>query len=157
MQLTHDQILVELQAEYPRSAGQGAPDGVFLLARLNDEALGMTDSTPHVFLPDCHVVTKRAALRFPRVTSDEEQVGALERLLRVILRLRGKDPSLVFWHLGDFVDLWRVGETGQSVSARMTQFLGDRTTLVSLLDPTLPRRPQDQNARRESRPRPPHL
>jgi UDP-2,3-diacylglucosamine pyrophosphatase LpxH len=138
MPLTHAQILAELEAEYPRSTVPGQPDGVFLVARLKDEALGMSDPTPHIFLPDCHVVTKVGAKQFPRVTSDEDQVAALERLLQLVLRLRGKDSTLVFWQLGDFVDLWRVGETGQKVGKRMTQFMKDRSTLVTLLNALCP-------------------
>jgi len=136
--LTHVDILAELEAEYPRSSGQGTPDGVFLLARLKDEALSMPDPTPYIFLPDCHVVTKLGAKRFPRVTSDEDQVAALERLLQLVLRLRVKDPTLVFWQLGDLVDLWRVGEIGENVGKRMTQFIKDRSTLVTLLNDLCP-------------------
>jgi UDP-2,3-diacylglucosamine pyrophosphatase LpxH len=138
MQLTHDQILAELETEYPRSALSSQPNGVFLVARLKDDALGMSDPTPYIFLPDCHVVTKLGTNRFPRVTSDEEQVAALERLLQLVLRLREQDPRLVFWQLGDFVDLWRVGEAGQKVGKKMTQFVADRGKLVTLLNDLCP-------------------
>jgi UDP-2,3-diacylglucosamine pyrophosphatase LpxH len=138
MQLTHAQILSELEAEYPRSGVPNQPDGVFLVARLKDDELGMADPTPYIFLPDCHVVTKLGAKRFPRVTSDEDQVAALERLLQLVLRLRAKDPTLAFWQLGDFVDLWRVGETGQRVGRRMAQFIKDRPLLMTLLNELCP-------------------
>jgi len=138
MRLTHGEILSELEAEYPRPGGVGGPDGVFLLARLKDDTLGMNDPTAHIFLPDCHVTTRSGATRFPRVTSDEEQVAALERLLGLIVRLRATDPSLVFWQLGDFLDLWRIGETGQKVQSRMNALVRDRRTLVELLQALCP-------------------
>jgi UDP-2,3-diacylglucosamine pyrophosphatase LpxH len=138
MPLTHAEILSELEAEYPRSGGGGGPDGVFLLARLKDDGLGMNDPTAHIFLPDCHVTTSAGATRFPRVTSDEEQVAALERLLGLIVRLRATDPSLVFWQLGDFLDLWRIGETGQKVQSRMNALVRNRRTLVELLQAVCP-------------------
>ena len=138
MHLSHEQILAELESEYPRSSAAGKPEGVFLLARLKDDALGMNDPTPHVFLPDCHLVTRRGATRFPRVTSDEEQVAALERLLQLVVRLRTRDSNLVFWQLGDLVDLWRIGEAGQKVGSKMTQFIRDRPALVKLLNSLCP-------------------
>jgi UDP-2,3-diacylglucosamine pyrophosphatase LpxH len=138
MPLTHPEILAELESEYPRRVGTGKPGGVFLVARLNDDTLGMNDPTPHIFLPDCHVVTRAGAKRFPRVTCDEDQVAALEQLLKLVLRLRARDPKLVFWQLGDFIDLWRVGETGHTVQARMNQFLRDRRGLVTLLNDLCP-------------------
>jgi UDP-2,3-diacylglucosamine pyrophosphatase LpxH len=72
------------------------------------------------------------------VTADEPQVAALERFLRVVLRLRGNDPNLVFWQLGDFVDLWRIGNDGDSVNDRMKDLLDDRGALVELLQALCP-------------------
>jgi UDP-2,3-diacylglucosamine pyrophosphatase LpxH len=138
MQLTHDDILAALQAEYPSGSGGNNQGGVYLVARLKDSAIGMNDSTPHVFLPDCHLATRNGAKRFPRVTADEPQVAALERFLRFVRKLAGRDTRLRFWQLGDFVDLWRVGEDGQSVTTRMTAFSRDRDSLVGLLGDLCP-------------------
>ena len=138
MQLTHDDILSALQAEYPNGSAGNQQGGVYLVARLKDSAIGMNDTTPHVFLPDCHLVTKAGARRFHRVTSDEPQVAALERFLRFVLTLVAQDTRLRFWQLGDFVDLWRVGEDGQNVRTRMTAFKKDRGSLVGALEDLCP-------------------
>jgi UDP-2,3-diacylglucosamine pyrophosphatase LpxH len=139
MRLTHADILAALQAEYPGDSAANQQGGVFLVARLKDAAIGMDDPAPHIFLPDCHLVTKSGAKRFPRVTADEPQVAALERFLRLVRTLAGQDSSLTFWQLGDLVDLWRVGEDGQGVKQRMTAFMKDRDTLMGVLKDLCPR------------------
>jgi hypothetical protein len=116
MRLTHADILAALQAEYPGDSAANQQGGVFLVARLKDAAIGMDDPAPHIFLPDCHLVTKSGAKRFPRVTADEPQVAALERFLRLVRTLAGQDSSLTFWQLGDLVDLWRVERTAKESS-----------------------------------------
>lgn len=124
--LTHDDILQALEAEYS--------DEVFLVARLNDPTLGMDDDTqPHVFIPDCHVVPKHDAIRFPHVTADEGQVAALERFLSLMKALRAQDPSLTVWQLGDFIDLWRVGGLGGEVDDDMALVESDRASLIGHL------------------------
>ena len=92
--LTHDDILDALEQEFPRSSAQQPPDGVFLVARLQDPGLAMTDTTPYVFIPDIHLVPEVDAERFPWVTARDVQTDALERVARLLGRLRGSDPTL---------------------------------------------------------------
>jgi hypothetical protein len=110
--LTHDDILAQLQREFP-SGGSGAqPDGVLLVARLRDPGLAMTDPTPYVFIPDVHLTPTAESRRFPWVTARDSQVEVLTRLARLLGRLRGSDPSLLVWQLGDCFDLWRTDDVG---------------------------------------------
>src|SRR6185436_8897344 len=63
--------------------------------------LAMTDTTPYVFIPDIHLVPEVDAERFPWVTARDVQTDALERVARLLGRLRGSDPTLRVWQLGD--------------------------------------------------------
>jgi UDP-2,3-diacylglucosamine pyrophosphatase LpxH len=119
--LNHDDILAALQAEFPRGPAAGEPDGVFLVARLEDTELAMGDSTPYVFIPDIHLVPKADANRFRWVTARDSQVDLLTRLARLLGRLRRSDARLRVWQLGDCFDLWRTadiaGDPKRDVSA----------------------------------------
>jgi UDP-2,3-diacylglucosamine pyrophosphatase LpxH len=119
--LSHDDILAALEMEFPRGGAGGKPDGVFLVARLNDPDLGLGDSTPYVFIPDAHLVPKADAVQFPWVTARDSQVALLTRLAGVLGRLRVTDPDLRVWQLGDCFDLWRTnglgGDPRQDVAA----------------------------------------
>jgi UDP-2,3-diacylglucosamine pyrophosphatase LpxH len=110
--LTHDDILGALQEEFPRGRPAGKPDGVFLVARLQDPDLKMADPTPYVFIPDIHLVPTADANRFRWVTARDSQVDVLTRLARLLGRLRGTDASLRVWQLGDCFDLWRTDGMG---------------------------------------------
>jgi len=130
--LTHDDILTALQQEFPRGGG-AAPDGVFLVARLQDTGLVMSDPTPYVFIPDIHLVPGADADRFPWVTARQAQVDALARLARLLGRLRSQDGSLRVWQLGDCFDLWRTGDPGGSVAHDVAATLAKRADLVEAL------------------------
>lgn len=131
--LTHDEILAALEQEFPRGAAGQPPDGVFLVARLKDPALAMSEPAPYVFIPDIHLVPAADADRFRWVTARESQVDALVRLAKLLGRLRGLDPSLRVWQLGDCVDLWRTGGIGGTVAADVAATLEDRRTLIDAL------------------------
>jgi UDP-2,3-diacylglucosamine pyrophosphatase LpxH len=131
--LTHDQILAALEQEFPRSAPGQPPDGVFLVARLEEPGLAMTDPTPYVFIPDIHLVPSADAKRFPWVTARQAQVDGLARLAGLLGRLRQADGTLRVWQLGDCIDLWRIGEVGGSVAADVTSTVSDRRALIDAL------------------------
>jgi UDP-2,3-diacylglucosamine pyrophosphatase LpxH len=131
--LTHDDILDALEQEFPRSSAEQPPDGVFLVARLQDPGLAMTDTTPYVFIPDIHLVPEVDAERFPWVTARDVQTDALERVARLLGRLRGSDPTLRVWQLGDCLDLWRTGEVGGAVADDVDATVEDRHELIDAL------------------------
>lgn len=110
--LTHDDILAALRREFPSGGPGGDPDGVFLVARLQEPGLAMGDPTPYVFLPDIHLVPKADADRFRWATARESQVDLLTRLAGLLGRLRSTDASLRVWQLGDCFDLWRTDGAG---------------------------------------------
>ena len=110
--LTHDDILAALRQDFPDDGPGGGPDGVFLVARLHDPGLGLDDLTPYVFIPDLHLVPTGDSLRFPWVTARDSQVELLTRLALLLGGLRGADPSLRVWQLGDCFDLWRTNGVG---------------------------------------------
>ena len=116
--LSHDEILAALEQEFPRGAAGQPPDGVFLVARLQGPGARNGEPTPYVFIPDIHLVPAADADRFRWVTARESQVDALVRLAKLLGRLRGLDPSLRVWQLGDCVDLWRTGGIGGTVGRR---------------------------------------
>ena len=130
--LTHDDILTALEQEFPRGAAN-TPDGVFLVARLQEPGLGMSDPTPYVFIPDIHLAPATDTKRFPWVTAREPQLEALVRLSRVLVRLRQQDASLRVWQLGDCFDLWRTGDPGGSVADDVAATLADRRDLIDAL------------------------
>jgi UDP-2,3-diacylglucosamine pyrophosphatase LpxH len=110
--LTHDDILAALQGEFPSGSLGAPPDGVLLVARLREPGLGMSDPTPYVFIPDIHLAPGADSRRFPWVTARDSQVELLTRLAELLGRLRGRDPNLMVWQLGDCFDLWRTDGVG---------------------------------------------
>ena len=131
--LTHDDILAALQEQYPRGASGAPPAGVFLVARLREPTLRMSDPRPYVFIPDTHLVPRTDADRFPWVTARETQVAALAQLAGLLAQLRGRDPTLRVWQLGDFFDLWRTGGIGGPAKEDADATLADRQALVEAL------------------------
>ncbi len=131
--LIHDQILAALEQEFPRGAPGQSPDGVFLVARLQDPGLAMAESTPYVFIPDIHLVPTADAERFPWVTARQVQVDGLTRLARLLGRLRRADGRLRVWQLGDCIDLWRTGAAGGSVADDLAATVADRQGLIDAL------------------------
>ena len=130
--LTHDDILAALEQEFPGGAAN-APDGVFLVARLQEPGLGMSDPTPYVFIPDIHLAPAVDTDRFPWVTARQQQLAALVRLARLLVRLRQQDATLRVWQLGDCFDLWRTGAPGGSVADDVGATLADRRDLIDAL------------------------
>ncbi|MGH7526305.1 MAG: hypothetical protein ACREMX_06340 [Gemmatimonadales bacterium] len=103
------------------------------MARLREPALLMSDPTPYVFIPDTHLVPTADAARFPWVTAPETQVTALAQLAGLLAQLRGRDPTLRVWQLGDFLDLWRTGGIGGLPNDDADATLADRRALVEAL------------------------
>jgi UDP-2,3-diacylglucosamine pyrophosphatase LpxH len=131
--VTHDDILAALEQEFPRGAGGVAKEGVYLVARLREPALEMSDPTPYVFIPDVHLTPRPDAVRFPWVTARESQVDALTRLALLLGRLRVTDPSLRVCQLGDCFDLWRVNGIGGDPQADVAAVAADRPALFQAL------------------------
>ncbi len=131
--LTHDQILAALEQEFPRGGPGQSPDGVFLVARLQEPGLAMAESTPYVFIPDIHLVPAADAERFPWVTARQVQVDRLARLARLLGQLRAADPTLRVWQLGDCIDLWRTGGPGGSVAEDVGATVADHKALIDTL------------------------
>jgi UDP-2,3-diacylglucosamine pyrophosphatase LpxH len=131
--LSHDEILAALEKEFPRNAPGQPANGVFLVARLLEPELTMTDPRPYVFIPDIHLVPSKDADDFPWVTARPVQVDGLTRLAGVLGRLRQIDASLRVWQLGDCFDLWRTGDEGGAVAADVKATLKDQKTLVDAL------------------------
>jgi UDP-2,3-diacylglucosamine pyrophosphatase LpxH len=131
--LSHDDILAALEQEFPQGGPGQGPDGVFLIARLKDSGLGTADPTPYVFIPDAHLTPKRDAERFPWVTARESQIEVLTRLAQLLGRLRGSDPSLRVWQLGDCFDLWRANGVGGDPQEDVAATQADRSTLFDAL------------------------
>jgi UDP-2,3-diacylglucosamine pyrophosphatase LpxH len=131
--LNHDEILAALEETFPRSAAEQSPNGVFLVARLQDPRLGTADATPYVFIPDVHLTPTADAARFPWVTARESQVEALTRLARLLGRLRTTDPSLRVWQLGDCFDLWRANGIGGDPKEDVAATQADRPDLFDAL------------------------
>jgi hypothetical protein len=131
--LTHDDLLAALQQEFPRGSGAQGRGGVYLVARLREPALELSDATPYVCIPDVHLTTKSDAARFPWVTAREPQVEVLTRLALLLGRLRATDPSLRVCQLGDCFDLWRVGGIGGDPKADVEAVHADRRDLFDAL------------------------
>jgi UDP-2,3-diacylglucosamine pyrophosphatase LpxH len=130
--VTHDDILAALEQEFPRGAGGVAKEGVYLVARLREPALEMSDPTPYVFIPDLHLTPRSDAVRFPWVTARESQIEALTRLALLLGRLRVTDPLRV-WLLGDCFDLWRCNGIGGDPLADVAAVQADRPALFQAL------------------------
>ena len=112
----HAEILTALQKAFP--------SGVFLVSRLYDPMLRLSDPTPHVFIPDTHIVPLREIENWPGRVLPPSRTDVLKALLDALDKLRKADPSITVWHLGDLFDLWRTGPvaglrtaTGSSASA----------------------------------------
>jgi UDP-2,3-diacylglucosamine pyrophosphatase LpxH len=131
--VTHDDIFETLQAEFPRGVPGGEPAGVFLVARLREPALLMSDTAPYVFIPDTHLVPRPDARSFPWVTAGEPQVAALAALAAALVQLRTRDPRLRVWQLGDFIDLWRTGPKGGVPASDADATVADRGPLINAL------------------------
>jgi predicted phosphodiesterase len=127
--LGHAEILAALQAAFP--------SGVYLLSRLADPSLRLSDPTPHVFLPDTHIVPGDEIERWPGRVLTPSRVDVLETLLDTLDGLRAIDPALVVWQLGDLIDLWRTGDApGLSLKERLQRLRGDWRSLLSRFEPT---------------------
>lgn len=109
---SHEDILSALEAAFPSC--------VYLIARLADPSLMLSDPTAHIFIPDTHVVPKADIESWPGSVLTPSRVEAMTVLLDALDRLRSAGRSFVLWQLGDFVDLWRTGkEPGLSFDERM--------------------------------------
>jgi len=97
----HAEILTALQKAFP--------SGVFLVSRLYDPMLRLSDPTPHVFIPDTHIVPLREIQNWPGRVLPPSRTDMLKALLDALDKLRKVDPSITVWHLGDLLDLWRTG------------------------------------------------
>jgi UDP-2,3-diacylglucosamine pyrophosphatase LpxH len=125
--LTHEDILAALRGAAADAAR------VFLVGKLREPALGTTDPTPYVFIPDVHLVPRSDARRFPWVTARETQVEALTRLGAALGDLRRADADLRVWQLGDFFDLWRVNQLGGDPRQDVSDTQDDRPALFRTL------------------------
>jgi UDP-2,3-diacylglucosamine pyrophosphatase LpxH len=129
--LGHDQILAALE--------QAFPSGVFLLSRLADPMLRLSDPTPHVFIPDTHIVPGDEIKSWPGHVLTESRVGVLTRLLDTLDRLRAANPELVVWQLGDLLDLWRTGDVPLlSTRERLKLLRSDWGSLIRRFEPDAP-------------------
>lgn len=129
--LGHAEILAALQTAFP--------SGVFLLARLHDPTLRLSDRTPHVFIPDTHIVPLREIKNWPGRVLPPSRTDRLKALLGALDRLRKEDPSITVWHLGDLFDLWRTGPVaGLGTSDRLERLNRDWSDLMDRFDPSHP-------------------
>lgn len=124
----HDEILQALRTAFP--------SGVFLLTRLADPTLLLSDPTPHVFIPDTHLVPADDIRRWPGRVLTPSRVDVLMTLLDTLEALRATDPSLMVWQLGDLVDLWRIGNVpGLSLPDRLKRLRSDWRGLLKRFEP----------------------
>jgi UDP-2,3-diacylglucosamine pyrophosphatase LpxH len=77
-----------------------------LVARYQDDALGIVDERMHVFFPDCHLLDRDDAAQYPNYHFLQgpvflETVQTLKRLAEA------HEDDVRFFHLGDLFDLWR--------------------------------------------------
>lgn len=108
----HGEILGALEKAFP--------SGVLLLSRLADPSLRLSDPTPHVFIPDTHIVPRGQIKSWPGHVLTESRLGTLTTLLNTLDKLRAIEPSLMVWQLGDLLDLWRTGDKPlMATAARM--------------------------------------
>jgi len=126
--LGHGEILTALN--------QAFPSGVFLVSRLADPALRLSDPTPHVFIPDTHLVPGDEIRRWPGRVLTESRVEVLTRLLDALDDLRKRNASLVVWQLGDLLDLWRTGDVPlMATRERVKRLRADWNRLIQRFDP----------------------
>ncbi|MGH7676301.1 MAG: hypothetical protein ACREMV_13605, partial [Gemmatimonadales bacterium] len=102
--LTHETILEALRDAFgPR---YGADGGVSLIARYQNPALQLSERRAHIFLPDCHLLSRRDAGAYPKWGFAQED--DLTLLLERLTGLKAGNPGqLQVWHLGDLFDIWR--------------------------------------------------
>jgi UDP-2,3-diacylglucosamine pyrophosphatase LpxH len=127
--LGHGEILAALQ--------QAFPSGVYLLSRLADPSLRLSDPTPHVFIPDTHIVPGGQIKSWPGSVLTESRVDVLITLLDALDQLRSTNPELVVWQLGDLLDLWRTGEVPLlATKERLKLLKSDWGSLMRRFDPS---------------------
>lgn len=109
---THADILAALQQRFPGN--------VYLISRLSDLSLQLSDPTPHVFLPDTHLVPENEIKKWPGRVMLRGRVDVLDKLLDALEDLRRNHPEVKVWQLGDLLDLWRTGNVeGMAFDKRM--------------------------------------
>jgi UDP-2,3-diacylglucosamine pyrophosphatase LpxH len=112
------------------------PSNVFLLARLADPTLSLSgDLSAHVFIPDTHIVPNDDIKRWPGAVLTPSRFAVLAKVLDALDGLRQRDATVTVWQLGDFVDLWRIGENPiKSINRRLKMVSDDWGDVVSRFD-----------------------
>jgi UDP-2,3-diacylglucosamine pyrophosphatase LpxH len=109
-----------------------------LVACYNNEQFGMPDDKAiQIFLPDMHLLSKARRTVYSYGLNHE---GMLEDVLTALIQLKTQaapDESIVIFHIGDYLDLWResLNPADPDVARRIKQ---DHLQLCGLLeDPRL--------------------
>lgn len=109
---THPDILAALEAKFPGN--------VYLISRLADLSLQLSDQTAHIFIPDTHLVPENEIKKWPGRVLLTDRVDVLDQLLDALETLYAERDNLKIWQLGDLLDLWRTGgKAGVAFDKRM--------------------------------------
>ncbi len=102
--LTHETILDTLRDAFDPK--YGGDKGIALIARYDNPALKLSGRRAQIFLPDCHLLSRRDAPAYPKWGFKQEEDLAL--CLARLTTLKADSPGqLRVWHLGDIFDIWR--------------------------------------------------
>lgn len=129
--ITHDELYDCLVKAFPAAPERPGTPAVTLLARYDDPALELPNGVAHVFLPDCHMLTPADAQAFSKYVFHLD--GDLEILLKALAGVyRDRSDEMIFYQLGDLLDLWRtLGGGGDTLEARA--IAAHYTRVMSLL------------------------
>jgi hypothetical protein len=80
-----------------------------LVARYEDEALGVVDDRMHVFFPDCHLLNHADAAQYPNYhfVQNDLLLTAAQALKQLA---DAYEDDVRFYLLGDLFDLWRASQ-----------------------------------------------
>jgi UDP-2,3-diacylglucosamine pyrophosphatase LpxH len=127
--LDHDTIVSYLGDAF----GERYPgkEPVSLVARYDEAGLQLPGGRVHLFIPDCHLLSRRDAPAYPKwgFVQDDDLLLCLESLRELKKNHR---RQLRVWQLGDLFDLWRA-RGGQDEQAELRRIAADHADILELL------------------------
>lgn len=132
--ITHDEIRDKFVGVFPKGPdelGDRDTDGVILVSRYKNPMLKLPRRRAHVFIPDCHLLSRRDAAQYPHYhfVLKEEIKRFLENLTELKANRRGE---LSVWQLGDLFDVWRA-LGGRDPKAEIDEITADFAETFELL------------------------
>ncbi len=104
--ITHETVTNTLRGVFPANPDQPGDNGLYLVARYRDPALGLQRRRACFFIPDTHLLSREDAGAYSHYHFTQEV--DLSQLLEVLCELKNSNRGDIdVFQLGDLFDVWR--------------------------------------------------